>query len=148
MKDPNEFLTIIDVMMNKYPGQVDDTVWFGEDLNENGVLDPNEDDGEESPPYDDADGVLDHGIRDFVTVDSGTASVNPNTASPEVLQIMMPERYQDVLEQRQLGKVQGSSTTAFRIRSYGHANGYTHVMEWVVRMTGGGYPTVLRTRSL
>jgi hypothetical protein len=81
-------------------------------------------------------------------VDSGTAQINPNTASPEVLEIMMPDNYQEVLEERQFGPVQGGNTSAFRIRSYGAAKGYTHVIEWVVKVARGGYPTVLRTRSL
>ncbi|RMF76139.1 MAG: hypothetical protein D6744_12590 [Planctomycetota bacterium] len=42
---------------------------YGEDVNRNGVLDENENDGEESfPYYDNADGVLNHGIAPFVTV--------------------------------------------------------------------------------
>ncbi len=48
---------------------------FGEDVNLNGVLDPNEDDGEESFPYDNRDGRLDPGILEYVTV----ATREPNT---------------------------------------------------------------------
>jgi hypothetical protein len=40
----------------------------GEDTNRNGVLDPNENDGDASAPNDNADGRLDRGLRDFVTV--------------------------------------------------------------------------------
>lgn len=75
---------------------------YGEDTNRNGVLDPNENDGDATPPHDDGDGVLDRGLIDFVTVYSsestgtseqaGTtqqsqASVtfNVNTASAAVL---------------------------------------------------------------
>lgn len=44
-------------------------VLYGEDVNRNGLLDANEDDGEESfPPYDNGDGVLNHGIAPFLTV--------------------------------------------------------------------------------
>lgn len=42
---------------------------YGEDVNRNGILDQNEDDGDESAPYyDNADGVLNHGIAPFLTV--------------------------------------------------------------------------------
>jgi type II secretory pathway component PulK len=40
----------------------------GEDANLNGILDPNEDDGDESFPPDDRDGRLDHGLRGLLTV--------------------------------------------------------------------------------
>lgn len=48
----------------------------GEDANRNGVLDPNEDDGDASAPDDNGDGRLDRGLRDFVTVYSS----EPNTS--------------------------------------------------------------------
>ncbi len=44
-------------------------VLYGEDVNRNGILDANEDDGEASfPTYDDGDGELDYGIAPFLTV--------------------------------------------------------------------------------
>lgn len=39
----------------------------GEDANRNGLLDPNENDGDVSPPLDNADGVLDHGWVAYLT---------------------------------------------------------------------------------
>ncbi|HRE04729.1 MAG TPA: type II secretion system protein GspK [Opitutaceae bacterium] len=50
---------------------------FGEDLNRNGVLDPNEDDGDATPPLDDHNGLLRRGLLDFLTV----YSAQPNTRS-------------------------------------------------------------------
>lgn len=41
---------------------------YGEDINRNGILDPNENDGADSPPLDDSDGVLDFGIIEYLTV--------------------------------------------------------------------------------
>lgn len=41
---------------------------YGEDANRNGLLDANENDGETSLPYDDADGVLNPGWAAFLTV--------------------------------------------------------------------------------
>jgi DNA uptake protein ComE-like DNA-binding protein len=50
---------------------------FGEDTNRNGTLDPNEDDGDQSPPHDNQDGVLQPGMFEYVTVFSN----QPNTTS-------------------------------------------------------------------
>jgi len=75
---------------------------YGEDTNRNGVLDPNEDDGDAVAPDDDGDGVLDRGLIDFVTVYASETSettaqtgagqqtqaaftINVNTASAEAL---------------------------------------------------------------
>ena len=41
---------------------------FGEDLNHNGVLDPNENDGAASPPLDNSDGMLQRGWSTYLTV--------------------------------------------------------------------------------
>ncbi|HWD21379.1 MAG TPA: hypothetical protein VHB20_19085, partial [Verrucomicrobiae bacterium] len=41
---------------------------YGEDANLNGILDPNENDGDDLPPHDNKDSRLDSGILDFVTV--------------------------------------------------------------------------------
>ena len=148
MRDINQFLIILEVMKKLYPEEIDDTIWFGEDLNANGILDPNEDDGAENPPFDDMDGTLDKGIKEYLTVDSNTATINPNTASPDVLKIMMPENYEQILEERQIAHVSGNSSV-FRIRSYGKYRGYTHVVEWVVSLGGGDrYPSILKMYSL
>ena len=48
---------------------------YGEDVNLNGVLDANEDDGDASYPDDDANGELRHGLLEYVT----TFSRQPNT---------------------------------------------------------------------
>lgn len=48
---------------------------FGEDTNLNGALDPNEDDGDASPPHDNQDGLLQPGMLEYVTVFSS----QPNT---------------------------------------------------------------------
>ncbi len=42
---------------------------YGEDVNRNGILDQNEDDGEDTFPfYDNGDGILNHGIAPYLTV--------------------------------------------------------------------------------
>jgi type II secretory pathway component PulK len=47
---------------------IDDAMLYGEDRNRNGALDPGEDDGDASWPPDDADGELDRGLVDYLTV--------------------------------------------------------------------------------
>ena len=61
-------------------------LFYGEDANRNGMLDPNEDDGNESRPNDNADGILDVGWREYFTASSrerntagdGEAKININ----------------------------------------------------------------------
>jgi len=70
------------------------TLWFGEDINLNGHLDPNEDDGNERFPPDNHDGRLDHGMAQYFTVNSSDPEVtrygrpridlnNPRSSLPE-----------------------------------------------------------------
>lgn len=97
---------------------------YGEDLNRNGLLDPNEDDGAASfPRYDNADGVLQRGLYPYITLWSreprppgqGGAGgggqgdpylwgkVNVNTAPLRVLQAlegMPPEAAQQIVARR------------------------------------------------
>ncbi|MBM3847521.1 MAG: general secretion pathway protein GspK [Verrucomicrobia bacterium] len=64
---------------------------YGEDANLNGILDPNENDGDASLPLDNRDGRLDAGILEYVTVQTTSPTgqtrvlVNANTASEAVL---------------------------------------------------------------
>jgi len=58
-----------------------DAILYGEDANRNGVLDPNENDGNVSLPEDNRDGKLDQGILSFVTVHSKeSATTSDGTA--------------------------------------------------------------------
>jgi DNA uptake protein ComE-like DNA-binding protein len=59
------FETIDELLMVK---GITPTLLYGEDANRNGLLDPNENDGDVSPPMDNADGVLDHGFVAYFTV--------------------------------------------------------------------------------
>jgi len=66
-------------------------VLYGEDSNLNGILDPNENDGDFSPPDDNRDGVLDAGLLEFVTVYSrepmsGRTNVNDAAAISALLE--------------------------------------------------------------
>ncbi len=56
---------------------------FGEDANRNGLLDPNENDGEATPPLDNADGLLNPGWAAFLTVHSRESNLRPD-GSPKI----------------------------------------------------------------
>ncbi len=72
---------------------------YGEDTNRNGVLDPNENDGDESEPPDNRNGKLDGGFLQYVTVHSiepnvaadGSERVNVNDQDTEALQQVLSE---------------------------------------------------------
>ena len=84
------FETIEELLMVR---DVTPTVLYGEDANLNGVLDANENDGDESEPLDNSDGQLDRGLFPYVTVYSkepntsadGQARVNVNNAGATAL---------------------------------------------------------------
>lgn len=58
---------------------------FGEDMNRNGLLDPNEDDSDESLPLDNGDGTLDRGLYPFITVYSREPEVaDSNPYQPRI----------------------------------------------------------------
>ena len=89
---------------------------YGEDTNLNGILDDNENDGDESEPADDHDGRLDRGFYDYVTVYSveanvdmeGNARISVNDASSRsALQTMLEET---VKEDRVL-EIMGQTST-------------------------------------
>ena len=73
---------------------IDEEIFYGEDTNGNGILDPNENDGDGSEPRDNADGKLDRGIMPYITVYScdvnkdkdGNTRLNLNTAKEKDIQ--------------------------------------------------------------
>lgn len=75
---------------------VDELMLYGEDRNRNGLLDPGEDDGDNSYPPDDADGVLDRGLIDYLTVFSRT----PNVRSDGEPRLLWNDVDADELESR------------------------------------------------
>src|SRR5262245_1060797 len=58
-------------------------ILYGEDANLNGILDPNENDGDTSPPSDNRDGRLDPGILDYLTVYTRQPATGTNVNRPE-----------------------------------------------------------------
>ena len=53
-------------------------ILLGEDTNRNGALDPNEDDGDQSPPHDNQDGQLQPGLLEYVTAFSNQPTTTIN----------------------------------------------------------------------
>jgi len=95
---------------------------FGEDANRNGVLDPNENDGDESEPADNHDGHLDRGWLPCVTVysiepntsASGETRINVNQPASEreladvVRSVVPQDRYFQTIEQARHGRPYGN----------------------------------------
>ncbi len=67
------FETVYELLLIR--GMTDELFW-GEDANHNGVLDPNEQDGVASDPPDNGDGRLDRGLVDLVTVHSSESNTD------------------------------------------------------------------------
>lgn len=71
---------------------VDGTLIFGEDMNRNGLLDANENDGETSMPLDNGDGIMDRGLAPYITVYSREPEVcDSNAFMPRVNITMLPD---------------------------------------------------------
>ncbi len=105
-------------------------ILYGEDTNMNGLLDPNENDGDASSPPDNQDGRLDAGILEFVTVFSreplqrsdGTNRININESSSTTLQTRLQEvfgqsRAQEIRSRVQSGAGSYQSLMAFYLAS-------------------------------
>ncbi|MBN2560749.1 MAG: general secretion pathway protein GspK [Phycisphaerae bacterium] len=74
-------------------------VVFGEDYNRNGLLDPNEDDGDESFPPDNGDGVLFPGVAAFLTVWSREMNTSNDNRPRINLNMQDTEKLQEKLEE-------------------------------------------------
>lgn len=87
-----------------------EAIVFGEDANRNGVLDWNEDDGEQSSPSDNSDGKLDAGFFHYVTVysyelnldEQGQQRVNVNDSNnqskiSEMIEEVCGDRYLQIM---------------------------------------------------
>lgn len=86
---------------------------YGEDTNRNGILDPNENDGDATLPNDNADGVLDPGWSAFFTVHSREINLRPDGSEKiNVNEIMLTELY-DALE-AELGPDEAQFIIAYR----------------------------------
>jgi type II secretory pathway component PulK len=64
-------------------------ILYGEDANLNGVLDANENDGDDSPPYDNRDGRLDPGLLEYFTVYSREPTTGTNINNQQEIQALL-----------------------------------------------------------
>tara|TARA_B110000014_G_scaffold262356_1_gene256138 strand:+ start:152 stop:1801 length:1650 start_codon:yes stop_codon:yes gene_type:complete len=79
---------------------IDSWLLYGEDANRNGLLDPNEDDGEARPPDDDADGILTLGWNSLLTTTA--REVNLRADGEERLNVnqgLLTELYDAIVEE-------------------------------------------------
>ncbi len=83
----------------------DGTLVYGEDANFNGLLDPNEDDGEDTHPDDDGDGILNQGLRSLLT----TIAYDRNVDNENQARININGR----LDTRALRRAVGRTTAEF-----------------------------------
>ena len=134
MRDPDEFLNVLNYMRESEKVDIDDAIWFGG--NGMAIMYGNRNN----------DDVANYGagIRRFFTTYTGTADVNQNTASPELLAILYPDTYESILTSRTEGPVGGSSARVYRISATGQHKRYKKKLEWTVKMQGGNYPDILR----
>ncbi len=98
---------------------------FGEDTNRNGALDENENDGEQSGPRDNSDGLIQPGILEYVTVYSrepntranGSRRINISTAQgrQQILQQRFGPRAQQIIAA--LGQGEIRSVAEFMVTS-------------------------------
>lgn len=73
---------------------------YGEDANRNGLLDPNENDGDASPPLDNADGLLQLGWNSFLTVHSRESNLRADgTQKIDVNNGLLTDLYDQLAEE-------------------------------------------------
>lgn len=87
---------------------------YGEDANRNGLLDPNEDDGDLSPPFDNADGFLDPGWSAYLTTASRESNLRADGSEKiNVNEPLLTELY-DAIE-AEMGEEIAQFITAYRL---------------------------------
>ncbi len=87
---------------------------YGEDANRNGLLDPHENDGDLNPPFDNADGLLDRGWTNFLTIYS--REMNTRADGEERINVnqgLLTELYDAVEEE--LGEEVATFIVAYRM---------------------------------
>jgi type II secretory pathway component PulK len=73
-------------------------VLYGEDTNRNGILDAAERDGDDNPPPDNADGVLNRGIIDFLTLHSYNKNETAEGEQKKNVSQISPQEFRSALE--------------------------------------------------
>ncbi|MDF1743678.1 MAG: type II secretion system protein GspK [Gimesia sp.] len=86
---------------------------YGEDTNRNGILDPNENDGDATLPLDNADGLLNPGWFDYFTVHSREINIRPDGSEKINVNMTMLTELYDMLEV-ELGPDEAKFIVAYR----------------------------------
>ncbi len=106
-------------------------ILYGEDANLNGVLDANENDGDRSPPLDDANGRLDFGIIEYLTVHSRERTTGTDGAA--LIDLSQSGIDQQALESF-LSERLGSARASEIMAALGNLQeGFTSVLQFYVR---------------
>jgi type II secretory pathway component PulK len=110
---------------------------YGEDANRNGILDPNENDGDISLPLDNRDGHLDQGIAAYVTVHSrqtntradGSRRVNVSSGNNATLNQLLTDTFGSARAGEIRANLQGQFTSVlqFYVRSGMTADEFTQI---------------------
>ena len=125
-------------------------ILYGEDSNRNGILDPNENDGDVSYPADNSDGKLTKGLLDYVTVysrepntrDDGSGRINIKNNQEGLTQLLQNTLGQQRAEQimQLIGRNPGSINSAleFYLRSAMTAQEFSLIAD-AISVTDGAY---------
>jgi type II secretory pathway component PulK len=100
--------------------QMNPDILYGEDANLNGILDPNENDGDALPPTDNMDGRLDPGLFEYLTIYStepandtnGNPRVNVNTTNSDNQLVSLLETNFDSARAQQIVQAAGLNNDA------------------------------------
>ena len=118
---------------------MDTEILYGDDANMNGALDPNENDGDNSAPNDDRNGVLDPGILEYLTVwsrESTAGFTNVNTRTN--LAILLADTFGNSRANQILGplaQTQYPNMVDFYLASRMTRNELDQVVELIVATT-------------
>lgn len=111
---------------------------YGEDINRNGILDENEDDGGTTEPFDNADGILDTGWSDYLTVTARESNLRLDGSTKIPLNTNTLTDLYDQLEE-EFGEEIATFVVAYRI--FGPAN-QDELLETPTGLAGGDSASV------
>jgi type II secretory pathway component PulK len=132
---------------------------LGEDTNRNGALDRNEDDGDQSAPHDNADGILQPGILEYVTIYSAQPNTRPGGARRVNITTAQSRAALGALLQRRLsaaraaailnriGNAPFGSVAEFYVNSGLTAAEFARVHTYLTATTGASSPGLINVNT-
>lgn len=132
---------------------------YGEDTNRNGVLDPNENDGDVTPPSDNRDGRLDPGLVEYLTAFSRESNLTTNgTQRVNVVGTGAARRAASVLEPKfgaarsnqilaRLGNANVQSVLEFFIRSQMTTDEFAQIGPELTMSNGSSQPGLVNVNT-